>query len=61
MYDCYMNGFYQFVKSTDNLNTFTYVQDTQTKGNFTPRHGTTMQITSKEYKRLLKAFPIEKK
>ncbi len=61
MYDCYMNGHYQFVKSTDDLNTFTFVQDTQTQGKFTPRHGTTIQITSKEYKRLLKAFPIEKK
>lgn len=60
MYDCYMNGHYQFAKSTDNLKTFTFVQDTQTKGKFTPRHGTTIQITGKEYKRLLKAFPIEK-
>ncbi len=61
MYDCYMNGFYQFAKSMDNLNTFTYVQDTKTKSNFTPRHGTTIQITGKEYRRLLKAFPIDKK
>ena len=59
MYDCYTNGHYQFAKSMDNLNTFTYVQDTKTKGSFTPRHGTTMQITGKEYKRLLKAFPIK--
>lgn len=60
MYDCYTKGHYQFTKSND-LNTFTFVQDTKTSGNFTPRHGTTMQITAKEYKRLLKAFPIEKK
>lgn len=60
MYDCYMNGHYQFVKSTDDLKTFTFVQDTQTKGKFTPRHGTTIQISAKEYKRLLKAFPINK-
>ena len=57
MYDCYMNGHYQFAKSQD-LNSFTYVQDTETKGAFTPRHGTTIQISAKEYKRLLKAFPI---
>lgn len=60
MYDCYMNGLYQFVKSTDDLNTFTFVQDTKTNSRFTPRHGTTIQITGKEYKRLLKAFPIGK-
>lgn len=59
MYDCYMKGHYQFAKSAD-LEKFTYVQDTQTKGKFTPRHGTTIQITDKEYKRLLKAFPIDK-
>ncbi len=60
MYDCYMNGHYQFAKSSD-LNTFTYVQDTETKGAFTPRHGTTIQISDKEYKRLLKVFPIQHK
>lgn len=59
MYDCYMNGHYQFARSTDSLNTFSFVQDTQTKGLFTPRHGTTIQITRREYKRLLKAFPIK--
>jgi len=60
MYDCYRDGHYQFAKSTD-LDNFTYVQDTKTTGKFTPRHGTTMLISKKEYKRLLKAFPIEKK
>lgn len=59
MYDCYRDHHYQFAKSAD-LNTFTYVKDTRTEGKFTPRHGTTILITKKEYKRLLKAFPIDK-
>jgi len=33
------------------------VQNTETKGHFTPRHGTVIQITQKEYQRLLKIFP----
>lgn len=56
MYDCYMNGHYQFCTS-DNLLTFKFKQDTATKGTFTPRHGTVMPITNKELKRLMKAFP----
>ncbi|MBQ7442989.1 MAG: glycoside hydrolase family 43 protein [Bacteroidaceae bacterium] len=56
MYDCYTSGHYQFCKSTD-LKTFKRVQDTETKGAFTPRHGTVIAITAKELKRLLKAFP----
>lgn len=60
MYDCYRDHHYQFAKSTD-LENFKYIQDTETKGKFTPRHGTTIQITAKEYKRLLKAFPINNK
>lgn len=59
MYDCYRNGHYQFAKSQD-LDKFEWVADTKTEGEFTPRHGTTMQITAKEHKRLLKAFPIGK-
>ncbi len=59
MYDCYRDHHYQFAKSAD-LNTFTFVQNTATKGAFTPRHGTTLQITRKEMKRLLKAFPPAK-
>ena len=55
MYDCYTSGHYQFTRSED-LNTFTFVQNTETKGKFTPRHGTVIQITNKEYKRLLKAY-----
>jgi hypothetical protein len=56
MYDCYRNGHYQFTKSED-LQTFTFVQNTETKGHFTPRHGTVIQISRKEYKRLMQAFP----
>ena len=58
MYDCYTSGHYQFCKSTD-LKTFKQVQDTETKGAFTPRHGTVIAITAKELGRLLKAFPIK--
>jgi hypothetical protein len=51
MYDCYANGHYQFCKSSD-LKNFTYVQDTPTRGNFTPRHGSVVQITDTERQRL---------
>ena len=55
MYDCYGNGHYQFCRSQD-LKTFQFVQDTETKGKFTPRHGTIIPITQAEKERLLKAF-----
>ncbi|MCH5175233.1 MAG: family 43 glycosylhydrolase [Prevotellaceae bacterium] len=55
MYDCYANGHYQFCKSND-LKTFEFVQNTETKGNFTPRHGTMIPITQAEKDRLLKEF-----
>ncbi|MBQ8969364.1 MAG: glycoside hydrolase family 43 protein [Bacteroidaceae bacterium] len=48
MYDCYTSYHYQFCKSTD-LRTFKQVQDTQTSGAFTPRHGTVIAITKQEY------------
>ena len=54
MYDCYMNGHYQFCKSTD-LKAFKQVQNTATKGLFTPRHGTVIAITAEE-EALLKAW-----
>ena len=38
MYDCYSNNHYQFCRSED-LKTFQFVQNTETKGKFTPRHG----------------------
>ncbi len=55
MYDCYGNGHYQFCKSED-LKTFRFVQNTETKGKFTPRHGTIIPITRAEKERLLQAF-----
>jgi len=56
MYDCYMNGHYQFTSSTD-LENFKFVQDTKTSGAFTPRHGTILPITAQETAALMKAFP----
>ena len=56
MYDCYNNGHYQFTSSTD-LKTFKFVQNTETKGAFTPRHGTVLPITAQETASLMKAFP----
>lgn len=57
MYDCYANGHYQFCESTD-LQHFTFVRNTPTKGKFTPRHGSVIPITKKEYRRLIKRFGI---
>lgn len=57
MYDCYMSGHYQFTRS-DDLRTFSWVADTKATGAFTPRHGTVIQITPKEYAYLLKYFKI---
>lgn len=51
MYDCYSKGYYQFCKSND-LKNFTFVQNTPTKGDFTPRHGSVMHITRQERERL---------
>ncbi len=51
MYDCYAQGHYQFCKST-NLKDFTFVQNTRTHGDFTPRHGSVMHITKEERNRL---------
>ena len=56
MYDCYMNGHYQFTSSTD-LENFKFVQDTKTSGAFTPRHGTILPITAQETAALMKIFP----
>ena len=56
MYDCYMNGHYQFTSSTD-LENFKFVQDTKTSGAFTPRHGTILPITVQETAALMKVFP----
>ena len=56
MYDCYNNGHYQFTSSTD-LKTFKFIQNTETKGAFTPRHGTVLPLTAQETAALMKAFP----
>ena len=56
MYDCYSNGHYQFCSSSD-LEHFSFVQNTQTHGIFTPRHGTVLPITQAETEALLVAFP----
>lgn len=56
MYDCYVNGHYQFTSSPD-LTHFTKVQDTEMKGAFTPRHGTVIPITASETSALMKVFP----
>ena len=56
MYDCYVNGHYQFTSSSD-LNTFKFVQNTKTSGAFTPRHGTILPITAQETAALMKVFP----
>lgn len=58
MYDCYMNGFYQFCTSTDLYN-FTLRAQTTTSGAFTPRHGVVLPITAEEKARLLEAFPVD--
>lgn len=47
MYDCYSKGYYQFCKSKD-LKNFTFVQNTKTHGDFTPRHGSVIHITDAE-------------
>ncbi len=51
MYDCHKDGKYQFCKTTD-WQHFELVRETKTEGVFTPRHGTTIQITEEEYQRL---------
>ncbi|WP_290762834.1 glycoside hydrolase family 43 protein [Fibrobacter sp. UBA4297] len=56
MYDCYVNGHYQFTSSND-LENFKFVQNTKTSGAFTPRHGTILPVTAEETAALMKAFP----
>jgi len=53
MYDCYMNGHYQFCTSPD-LTHFTFAQDNY---NISARHGTSMTITADEAALLVTAFP----
>lgn len=56
MYDCYMDGHYQFCAS-DDLENFTLRAQTATSGAFTPRHGTVIPLTPEETARLLEKFP----
>ena len=56
MYDCYTSGMYQYCTSTD-LTNFTYKCNSANTSIFTPRHGTTMTITSEEACRLLNKWP----
>ena len=58
MYDCYGSGYYQFCES-DDLSHFTLKAQTQTKGMFTPRHGTVLPVTDAEVERLEKAFAVK--
>ena len=60
MYDCYMNGHYEYCKSTD-LTNFTFVCNSDNTEIFTPRHGTTIAITYDEAKRLINQWPSEGK
>lgn len=57
MYDCYRNHHYQFCKSADLIH-FKFMKNTETKGAFTPRHGTVILINKQEEHKLLKAFPL---
>ncbi len=55
MYDCYNNGRYDYCTSTD-LENFTFNCSANNTTIFTPRHGTTIPITSTEKKRLLEKW-----
>lgn len=55
MYDCYGSGYYQFCES-DDLTHFTLKAQTETKGMFTPRHGTVLPITDAELATIEKAL-----
>lgn len=54
MYDVYMNGRYEFCRSSD-LENFTLIKD-EISMDFHPRHGTVLPITMAEYNRLLKKW-----
>ena len=56
MYDCYMNGHYEYCKSTD-LPNFPFVCNSANTEIFTPRHGTTIPVTMSEAKRLIAKWP----
>ena len=58
MYDCYGSGYYQFCETSD-LSHFQLKAQTETKGMFTPRHGTVLPITDEEAAALEAAFPTK--
>jgi hypothetical protein len=56
VYDCFRDGFSQFCRSKD-LIQFELVRTTSMdKGAFSPRHGTVIQITEKEFEILKKRY-----
>ena len=55
MYDCYNSGRYDYCTSTD-LENFTFNCSANNTTIFTPRHGTTIQITYAEKMRLLEKW-----
>lgn len=57
MYDVYMDGSYQFTRSSD-LKNFEVV-DKEISMDFHPRHGTVLPITTEELQRLMEAFPSD--
>ena len=54
-YDCYKDGIYQFCRTGD-FRHYELVNETKTEGNYTPRHGSIIQITEEEYLRLKEAY-----
>ena len=59
MYDCYGSGYYQFCETSD-LSNFKLKHQTETKGMFTPRHGTVLPVTEKEVKRIKQLLDAKK-
>ena len=57
MYDCYGNGYYQFCTSND-LENFKLVAQTEKKGKFHPRHGSVVLLSPEETEALISKFPI---
>lgn len=57
VYDRFRDGMCEFCFS-DNLSSFKLLKQTPTKGAFTPRHGTVMQIDEKEKKALVERFGL---
>lgn len=59
MYDVYMNGRYEFCRSSD-LENFSLIKD-EISMDFHPRHGTVLPITMAEYNRLMKKWKSKAK